>query len=606
MKVKKIASQILRVAKVFQKEAKNRFAILTLLYVFLGALDLVGIALIGIIGTVSISGVSSREPLAAVSFMLDLLGIKDFSLQMQVTVLGISALIIFFGKSIAAYRITRRINFYLSRRGADLSEYLLTRVVRMPLSEVRNRPMHEVMYAVTSGVSILVLGVVAPALALFSDLVLLIFIIVGLAIVDVLMSLFVIVIFALAGFALYKLMSSKARNLGMAKSQLITVNNIRIMELLRGYREILVRNTDANFVGGIGQKQRELARVEAGISTMPFLSKYFMESFFVFVVLSMSAIQFALKGAVEAFGVLALFLAASTRISPAVLRIQQSLISIKSSLASSEITIKIFEETSKQSLLDLESVKDEKRSLGFVGNVLIKGLSFSYPNSSQENLFDINLQINPGEFVALVGPSGAGKSTLFDCCLGIQQPQVGEIKISGLDPRTAFRSFPGCVAYVPQEVFILNATLRDNLLFGIRDDLYSDQDLLRALEGVNLSGGKSGINLDSQLTEFGNNLSGGQRQRIGIARALVTNPRLIFLDEATSSLDSVSENEINMTLQNLRQRVSIFMIAHRLSSVQSADKVVYMERGSILTVGTFEEVRGFVPNFDKQSRLLGL
>jgi ABC-type multidrug transport system fused ATPase/permease subunit len=238
----------------------------------------------------------------------------------------------------------------------------------------------------------------------------------------------------------------------------------------------------------------------------------------------------------------------------------------------------------------------------------IRETYFKYPGKENFAVKNINLEISSGTINAIVGPSGAGKTTLVDLILGVIKPDSGEIFISNLPPSDAVKVWPGYVSYVPQEISIFKGTLRHNIALGFPEDFFTDEQILEALRLSQLSNFVADLpnGLDTSIGEAGFRLSGGQRQRIGIARALITKPKLLIMDEATSALDGETELSISNSILELKGKVSIVLIAHRLSTVRNADKVIYMENGEIQAVGKFEEVRNRVENFNNQANLMGL
>jgi ABC-type multidrug transport system fused ATPase/permease subunit len=168
--------------------------------------------------------------------------------------------------------------------------------------------------------------------------------------------------------------------------------------------------------------------------------------------------------------------------------------------------------------------------------------------------------------------------------------------------------WPGAIAYVPQDVAMSSGTIKENITLGFPDNS-EDQTLIDdALRLAQLSDFITSLpqGLDTQVGERGTKLSGGQRQRLGIARAMFTKPKLLVLDEATSALDGQTESDISSSILELKGTTTVVMIAHRLSTVRFADKVIYIDEGKILAQGTFDEVREEVPNFEKQAKLMGL
>ena len=245
---------------------------------------------------------------------------------------------------------------------------------------------------------------------------------------------------------------------------------------------------------------------------------------------------------------------------------------------------------------------------GFAGEVSLVDVRLTYPGQKVPAIKKINLEIPNGESVALVGPSGAGKTTLIDVLLGVLTPDCGVIKISGEEPLTAFAKWEGAVSYVPQDVIITNGTFRENVALGFPIALASDEIVWQALELAQLAGFVRSLpnGLETRVGDRGTKISGGQRQRLGIARAMFTKPMLLVLDEATSSLDGETESNITESISQLHGKVTVVMIAHRLSTVRHADHVVYMSHGEIQAQGSFDEVRKMIPDFDRQATLMGL
>jgi ABC-type multidrug transport system fused ATPase/permease subunit len=238
----------------------------------------------------------------------------------------------------------------------------------------------------------------------------------------------------------------------------------------------------------------------------------------------------------------------------------------------------------------------------------VSSISYSYPDASKKAIDNLDLTIEKGKYLAIVGPSGSGKTTLVDLILGILQPQQGKVLIGGQTPSQVINSQPGLIAYVPQDVMIINGSIRENIAMGFEVSDFSDSDFEKSIRLSQLSEliQELPLGLDSPLGDKGSNLSGGQRQRIGIARALFTDPKILILDEATSSLDGSTEANISDALYSLRGDITVIVIAHRLSSIMKADEVIYLESGKVVAAGDFNRLRTLVPNFDTQANLMGI
>jgi ABC-type multidrug transport system fused ATPase/permease subunit len=351
-----------------------------------------------------------------------------------------------------------------------------------------------------------------------------------------------------------------------------------------------------------------LADNSAEMAFMPNISKYVIEITVVLGSLCISAMQFALQDAAHAVAVLSVFLVASTRIAPAVLRVQQGALALRGSLGSADPTLELIEQIGMQESLEVQVSQLDLQHSGFTGDVKLVNVQLTYPGQQSPAIRAINLEIRNGESVALVGPSGAGKTTLIDVLLGVLTPDHGQIRISNEEPLAAFAKWEGAVSYVPQDVIISNGTVRENVSLGFPLELASDEIVWRALELAQLSDFVKSLpsGLETRVGDRGTKMSGGQRQRLGIARAMFTKPMLLVLDEATSSLDGETESNISDSINHLHGKVTVLMIAHRLSTVRHADRVVYMCDGEIKAQGSFEEVRKLVPDFDRQATLMGL
>ena len=378
--------------------------------------------------------------------------------------------------------------------------------------------------------------------------------------------------------------------------------------MLSTYRELLVRNRRNYYAQEIGKVRVSLAKVTAESTFMLLINKFVIEIAIVVSAALISMIQFALQDASNAVASLTIFLASGSRIAPSILRVQQGAIQIKASLGQSLPTLNLIDEIGLSDNFELKEEEIDFIHEGFAPSLELENVSFRYPNSKIDTLKNISLTIESGSFVAFVGPSGGGKSTLIDLMLGVLHPDSGEVLISGLRPLDAISRWPGAISNVPQDVTIIKGTIRENIGAGFPCAAHSEGRMRETLlvSRLNEFVMQLPLGLDTQVGERGEQISGGQRQRLGIARAMFTNPKLLVLDEATSALDGMTEAEISNELLKLNDSVTLVMAAHRLSTVKQADLVVYLANGEVQAVGTFEQVRNQVTDFDKQAGLMGL
>jgi ABC-type multidrug transport system fused ATPase/permease subunit len=594
--------------KVLPKSDKPKIAAVAILQVFLGFMDLLGVAIIGIMGALAITGIQSKEPGDRVDAFLSFVGLESVEFQKQVAYLAAIAAVVLISRTIFSVLITRKVYFFLSYRGAAISANLTSRLLSKDLLFIQAQSTQQTLFSLTNGVNSVTLGVLGNATTLLSDTSLLLIMAIGLFIVDPLIALSTLFLFGGLGFFLYLRLNIKAQKLGFENSNLAIASNQQILEVLDSYRELFVRNRRNFYSKQIAESRHKLAETTAELQFLPNVSKYVIESGVVLGAIIVSGIQFLVQDAASAVATLSVFLASGTRIAPAIMRLQHSAIALRSSAGSAHVTLEMIESlslvTPVQSAADVIDVTHS----GFVADVAINNASLKYPSTKEIALKNVSLHISAGEFVAIVGPSGAGKTSLVDILLGILPLSEGEVLISGKSPESSIQNWPGAISYVPQDVRISNATLRENVSLGYPNELTNLNYIRDALEVSQLSEFVKTLpeGLNTRVGERGTKLSGGQRQRLGIARALYTKPKLLVMDEATSSLDGQTEADISSALQRLKGAVTVILIAHRLSTVRTADKVIYIEEGQIKAIGSFDEVRAKIPNFNNQASLMGL
>jgi ABC-type multidrug transport system fused ATPase/permease subunit len=588
-------------------DRKKLFGVV-LIQIFFGLLDLAGVALVGVLGALAVNGVQSRSPGNRVSEVLRFLNIDQLSLQEQATVIGLLAATLLISKTVLSVLFVRKTMFFLARRSALISSDLISRVLAQPLIKIQSRSMQQTLYTVTAGVDAVVLGVLNAIILVISDLSLLVILGIGLFLVDPGVALSTLIVFSCIVYILYRVLQVRAVKLGELDRLLTIESSEKTLEVLNSYREIVVRNRRNYYAREIGRIRFDLADVTAERNFMPNISKYVIEITVVIGSLAIAGIQFAINDASRAIAVLSVFTAASTRISPAVLRLQQTAVGIKSNIGSAAPTLNLIDEV--KNLGESNETVDELNFVhnGFKADIELDDVSLTYPSKKKPAINSISLKIKSGQVASFVGQSGAGKTTLIDVILGVLEPDSGNVKIHGRRPLDAIREWPGAIGYVPQDVMVSNGTIKENVCLGYPADRVPDEEIWKALQVSQLYDFVKSLpdQLSTHVGDRGAKLSGGQRQRLGIARAMFTKPKLLVLDEATSSLDGVTEADITDAVNNLKGGVTVIIIAHRLSTVRESDVIHYMSNGQLTKSGTFEELKAAVPDFAKQAKLMGL
>ncbi len=372
-----------------------------------------------------------------------------------------------------------------------------------------------------------------------------------------------------------------------------------VNEALGTVKEIKLRRCEPYFVNAFLRDSMEAAAIRVRLSMNGVAPRPVGE--IVLVIAVMAVISAMMTIETRTFGeivpVLTIFAAAGIRIMPSAARIVAGINNVREARGPLENVLRdyrAFPPAPAEAGATAETARDGSR---FRNAISFENLTFRYEEAAQDALSELSLTIRKGESVAFVGPTGAGKSTLVDVMMGLLAPTRGAVKADGRDIRDDLPAWQRGIGYVPQVIVLIDDTIRRNIAFGVSDDRIDDARVWHAAKVAQIEDFIRSLpdGLDTAVGERGARISGGQRQRIGIARALYHDPEILVMDEATSSLDVLTEHQFAQAIEAVRGEKTLIVIAHRLSTVRKCDRIFMLEGGKIVASGTFDHVAATHP-----------
>jgi ATP-binding cassette, subfamily B, bacterial PglK len=392
----------------------------------------------------------------------------------------------------------------------------------------------------------------------------------------------VVAVVAIVALGFHRLTSLRLLRWGEARQLHEMLRIQHLQQGLGGVKDVKVLGREAQFLARYMTHDRGVAAVQERQLTLAALPRLWLELLgaigLTVLVITMLAGGRPLEALVPTVG---LFSAAAFRLMPSVSKVVTAVQNLRYARPVIDTL------TTELALSEAAPRPADAGGLPFQEALRLTNVSYTYPGSTEPALKDIDLSIARGKSIGFVGGSGAGKSTLIDVILGLLAPTRGAVTVDGTDIRTNVRGWQSQVGYVPQTIYLTDDTLRANVAFGLRPDEIDDESVWRALRAAQLEEFVRTLpeQLESVVGERGVRLSGGQKQRIGIARALYYDPPVLVLDEATSSLDTTTEQGLMEAVGALRGRKTILIVAHRASTVEDCDVIVRLGRGRIVGTG---------------------
>lgn len=455
----------------------------------------------------------------------------------------------------------------------------------------------ETIRTILSSVNQVTSGIVAGSVALIANLATSVAVAVGLILSSPLVAAAATVYFALIGLAwtqgLRKTLVRRGRRTQELQQELVQL----VMQSISASKELQLRGRAHFYADDASARTREINATVRGATVANGSLRYMLETSLVLGAVVVVVVADAVGGSGAALPAVGLVLAGAFRLLPALNQVL--FLANQVQFNGPAVDLVESEVRSFAGYADATRVPAVVQPLRFEDELKLGSVTFTYPTRDEPALRDISLTVRPGESCGIVGPTGSGKSTLLDIILGLLVPDSGEIELDGRPMKERRDSWQRSIGYVPQDVYLVDESLRNNVALGWRG---SDIDEQAVVDAIRLAGLEEVVadlplGLDTVVGERGIKLSGGQRQRVGIARALYTHPSVLVLDEATSNLDQTTERRIVDTLAALPSGTTMIVVTHRNASVRRCDHVVYLERGSIRAEGSYAQVSAAVPEF---------
>lgn len=566
------------VFRVFDGKQKRKLLGMAVLILINSAVSLLGVSVL----LPFIQAVTTPEQLLEnkyVRYFYDAMGMTD-STQL-ITALALLIIIVYVGKNgfiifmnnmqyrfsyygkqdmqnqLMRYYISKDYTFFLNHNSAEL------------MRDINNDP--EMFYAA-------VLNMLQLAAELCTSGVLVIFLIVT----DPVITLGVACGMALLVFLFMKKLKRVLSRFGDER-RIYNANILQCMQqAFGGIKEIKIANREAYFEREFCKQNGLYTYVIKQNSFLSSIPKPLMEALCIGGLMAAIAVRVNMSVAEPAHfvGVLAVFAGAAFYLLPSANKMSEYLASI---IHNGVVIHKIGEQyvNIRDLKIDVEK-KDGYPAMSFEKEIQVEHMTFTYPEVEEPVLKDIQVTIPKNKSVAFIGPSGAGKTTMVDLILGVLKPQQGKITVDGMDISASYRGWHDKIGYIPQTIYMLDDTIRNNIAFG-QTEAIDDNRIWDALKQAQLDEFVKSLDegLDTMIGEAGVRLSGGQRQRIGIARALYRKPEVLVLDEATSALDTETEAAVMEAIDSLQGKMTMLIIAHRLSTIANCDIVYKVENGTI-------------------------
>ncbi len=568
-----------KICYIFDKKQKLKAALLFLVIIVGAFVELVGVSAV----LPFISAVLNPDQILETPILGDLYRVLGFvDINEYIVFLGGAIIVIYILKNIYVYvmhSMQYRFTYENQRR---LSYKMMNCYMKQPylfhldhnsaeLSRNINEDTVSFFEAILAGLQLASEGGVCLALLLF------------LLYQDISITLGIIALAGGFGIVFMKVFRKRLKAAGKRSRNKQGSTKQAVLEALGGVKEIKVLNREQVFVEKYNEDYKDYAESNRKFKVYGMIPKPVMETISISGLLLIVCVKIALGTEASTFiPTISVFAVSAFRMLPSANRMAEYLSRIMFSKPAIDAIYHDLKEIDR--LLENGKAIEDTDEITFQKEIIVKDISFHYPNTEKNIFTHGNLTIPKNKSVAFIGPSGQGKTTLADIILGLLEPQEGAVLVDGMDIRRGMHAWNRKLGYIPQTISLLDASIKENILFGIDKEQINENRLQEALQEAQLKDFVDTLEdgLDTVIGEGGVRLSGGQRQRIGIARALYHNPEVLVLDEATSALDNETEAAVMEAIDYLAGSKTLIIIAHRLSTIQNCDLVYQIDGGEIV------------------------
>lgn len=582
----KDTSFIKKISYIFDRKQKLQLAVLGVMIFIGGFLETLGVGAMMPVVTALIAPDTIQQYISQYGFLQDICdfwGISDMGQVTTILLLGLMAVYVI--KNLYLLFLTYRQNSFITQNR--------NKVISRVMAEFLNRPYEQYLgadiptvFRITDSDIPQTFSLVLAMLQLSTEVVVSGLIFLVLLIMDVRMTLFVIALFGVMTLIILKLFKPKLNKIG-AKNQAIQsrIAKWRI-QAIYGLKDVKVLNREEFFVRNYyetGKIGANVARTYAVMNNMP---RLLIETVFIVGVLGFITLYVRGGGDIEAMTVtVSAFGVAAVRVLPSVNRINTYITEISYTQPSLDFVYQNLQEGMKtDAMLAERKANSQAEKLKLEDKIELKDISFHYPDSDKNIFEGAYMAVPKGKSVGIIGTSGAGKSTIVDVLLGLLRAQKGEITCDGVDIFKNYESWLAQIGYIPQAIYLIDESIRDNIAFGIDADRIDEKRIWEVLEEAQLKEFVEELpqGLDTTIGDRGVRLSGGQRQRIGIARALYHDPEILVFDEATSALDNDTEAAVMDAVNSFHGKKTMVIIAHRLNTIEKCDIIYKVENKKLV------------------------